>query len=304
MKRFLQLSLTFCGVLFCLCVGVDFGLSELVMHSNEKELQTWDDLMHKTIDSDLIIMGNSRSWVHYNPEILDSILHVNSYNLGYDGSSLNRQIQRYHIYRKRNRKPKFIVQNIDFFSLQYVVGYQKEQFLPYFLNKDMRKEFYRQEPFNFADKYLPLYRYRGTKIYKILRHHPPLRTKGYQGQDLLWDGELFNSLDSITFCISDTTARMFDDYLKSTQEDTIKTVFVYAPIYSGVISKATNWAKMQDTFQYYADKYGIMVLDYSKLDICRDTAYFYNAMHLNRRGAEIFSDTLARDLKRLGFTNP
>ena len=37
------------------------------------------------------------------------------------------------------------------------------------------------------------------------------------------------------------------------------------------------------------------------MDICYDTTYFYNAMHLNKIGAEIFSDTLANDIKRLGI---
>ena len=53
----------------------------------------------------------------------------------------------------------------------------------------------------------------------------------------------------------------------------------------------------------YADKYEIPVLDYTYMNICYDTAYFFNAMHLNKTGAEIFSDTLANDIKRLGIIN-
>ena len=44
-------------------------------------------------------------------------------------------------------------------------------------------------------------------------------------------------------------------------------------------------------------KYSIEFYDYSNDSLCFDKKYFYNASHLNNTGAEIFSKTLARDLK-------
>ena len=43
------------------------------------------------------------------------------------------------------------------------------------------------------------------------------------------------------------------------------------------------------------------ILDYTHNPICYDTAYFYNAQHLNRKGAEKFSRILAHDLDSLGY---
>ena len=54
-------------------------------------------------------------------------------------------------------------------------------------------------------------------------------------------------------------------------------------------------------YQRIADKYDIPVLDYSHMSICNDTSFFYNAMHMNVKGAERFSDTLAHDIKEMGF---
>ena len=59
--------------------------------------------------------------------------------------------------------------------------------------------------------------------------------------------------------------------------------------------------QMHDNFQKYANKYNIPILDYTDMDICYDTAFFYNSMHLNKKGANIFTDSLANDIKRLGF---
>ena len=49
------------------------------------------------------------------------------------------------------------------------------------------------------------------------------------------------------------------------------------------------------------DKYDIPILDYTYMDICYDTTYFYNAMHLNALGADLFSEKLAHDLASQGF---
>ena len=58
---------------------------------------------------------------------------------------------------------------------------------------------------------------------------------------------------------------------------------------------------MHSAYKKIADKYGIPILDYMTMSLCKDTTYFYNAMHLNKKGSEIFSDSLAHDLKRLGI---
>ncbi len=52
-----------------------------------------------------------------------------------------------------------------------------------------------------------------------------------------------------------------------------------------------------------ASKYNVPILDYTHDSICYDTAYFYNAQHLNRKGAEKFSLQLAHDLKAIGVMN-
>ena len=49
-----------------------------------------------------------------------------------------------------------------------------------------------------------------------------------------------------------------------------------------------------------AKAFDIPVLDYSNMEICSDSTYFYNAMHLNKKGSKLFSDSLANDIRRLG----
>jgi hypothetical protein len=50
-----------------------------------------------------------------------------------------------------------------------------------------------------------------------------------------------------------------------------------------------------------ACEFHIPILDYSDIPMCYDTAYFYNATHLNKTGAELFTTKLAHDIDSIGF---
>jgi lysophospholipase L1-like esterase len=72
-------------------------------------------------------------------------------------------------------------------------------------------------------------------------------------------------------------------------------------LFSGATGKISNPDLMYETYRNLADRHGIPILDYTDMWICHDTTYFYNAMHLNKAGAEIYTDSLANDVKRLGI---
>ena len=53
------------------------------MRSNKNRIyEAWNQIYTDTTNYDLIIAGNSRAYVQYDPIIVDSICHINSYNLG------------------------------------------------------------------------------------------------------------------------------------------------------------------------------------------------------------------------------
>lgn len=303
MKRFITNILLFVLPSMSVLAVIDYFYSKAAVKSNVDEIEAWYDLMHGQIDADVIVMGNSRACFHVNPLILDSILGTSTYNIGMDGSWINRQIHKYNMFRKYNRKPKLIIQTIDHMSLKYAYGYLMEQYFPYFWNKAMRDEVLSHEPLTPWEKYIPMYRfyrrYDCAKMYNLLDSTSHLMIKGYIGMEKPWDGSTLRKLKTISFEYSDTTKAMFDDYLAKAKSEGIRVVFVYTPHYIEVKEKMDNWEEMRTTYQGFADKYGISILDYSDMTFCSDTTFFYNAMHLNKKGSEMFSDSLAHDLIRL-----
>lgn len=307
MKKFIYRILLFVLPAISVLAIVDFVYSKAAAKSNYFSIEAWYDLMNGNIDADVIVMGSSRAWVHVNPQILDSVLNTTTYNIGIDGSCINRQIHKYNVFRNLNRKPKLIIQNIDQASLGYTKGYQKAQIFPYFWNSEMRSEMYASEALSVWEKYIPLYRFyrnfdRAT-LNGMIKNTKRTLTNGYEGKNRHWDGTAFSKVKSIKFNVNDTTLTMFDEYLAKAKAEGINIVFVYTPLFNGAIKKMENIEEMYATYQRLADKYDIPILNYWNMDICSDTAYFYNAMHLNKRGAEIFSDSLANDIKRLGILN-
>ena len=93
---------------------------------------------------------------------------------------------------------------------------------------------------------------------------------------------------------------IFEKYLAQCQKEGIHVVMVYAPFYIGATRKMGHGVdSMFAIYQSFADRYGCDILNYIYDSISYDTLNFYNASHMNHRGAEQFSIKLANDLKEL-----
>lgn len=305
MKRFCQVILFFLVILCCINICLDLYVTHSLQQCQSRKFVGWSDITQKQLDADLLIMGNSRAWSMYSPAILDSILHVSTYNLGMDGSPLNRQIMKYDIYRHfQQRKPRYVIMNIDYMTMGWRFGYEREQFFPYIQNEYMRKEIRKIEPFNVAELYIPMYRYLTYKGVRDLLAESRWEDgvyKGYLGEDEEWDEEFYKQIETLHFVKDDRTITMLDSFLMSCKQEEIDVLFCYAPIYSGISQKIDNFQEMLDTYQEYADRYDIRTLNYMESSLCDDTFYFRNATHMNKRGAELFSIRLAEDLEKLGI---
>ena len=304
MKRFVRTIFLMLGIIVAVSVIFDAYVTYRLQNSRQRKYVMWNDIIQRQIDADLLIMGNSRAWVQYDPAIIDSIMGGNCYNLGINGSPLNRQIVKYNIYRHYQYKPKCIVVNIDCFTLTWRDGYEREQFFPYLMYPYVRNEIRKVEPFSIGELYIPLCRYLTySGIYSLLKEcqADDELYKGYRGGDWAWDPTTYNKIVHYHFTVNDSTVEMFDRFLMERKTDGIKILFCHAPIYAGFTQKVDNLQEMYDMYQTIADKYNIPILDYSYDAICGDTTYFYNAMHLNQKGAEKFSRKLALDLDSMGI---
>lgn len=309
MKKFIGISLFLAAIIYGINFGMDILISNKFQHNTNRKYVGWNEIIHQQLNADIVIMGSSRAWVQYNPFVLDSILSINSYNLGIDGSNINRQITKYNVYAHyQNSIPKCILINIDYVSTLFCgTGYEREQFFPMMIDPYLRKEICQVEPFSFPELYIPIYRYTTYKgLYLVLKeasYNGMSIYKGYQGQESLWNGEAYNDMEIFHFQPDERALEMFNDFLRERQSEGIQIIFCYAPIYSGLTEKVDNMEEVYNIYETLSQRFQIPIIDYNYDKMCSDTTLFYNATHLNKKGAEIFSVKLAHDLDSLGIIN-
>lgn len=307
MKRFLvKLGIT-AAALMAVAWGLDLIITHNLKRSDARMFSTYNAIYSDTLQCDAVVMGSSRGQVQYDVRILDSIAELNCYNLSVDGRCIDAEVVIYNAYRHHAPKPRVIIQNIDWGTLQMSNGYEREQYLPYLDKDDLYRQTKDSEGFNWADRWLPLVRYAGYRNVILEGLGLPAKMarpgniyKGYIAVDAPWDGSALQQIDTLGFVCNPEAVDIFDRYLAQCQEEGVRVVMVYAPFYIGATQKMGSAVdSMFALYQSFADRYGCDILNYTYDSISFDTLNFYNASHLNRRGAELFSTKLAKDLKKL-----
>ena len=312
MRRFIiKLGITAIALLV-VAWGLDIVITHNLKHSDARMFSTYNAIYSDTLQCDAVVMGSSRGQVQYDARILDSITGLDCYNLSVDGRCIDAEVVIYNAYRHHAPKPRLIIQNIDWGTLQMSNGYEREQYLPYLNMDDLYGQTYKNEGFNWTDRCIPLKRYSGYRnvIFEGLGLPAKLARprniyKGYSATEKEWDGAAFRQIDTLGLTVNPEAVEIFDRYLAQCQAEGIQVVMVYAPFYIGATQKMGSAVdSMFALYQDFADRYGCQILNYTYDSICYDTAYFYNASHMNRQGAELFSTKLAHDLKVLLKESP
>lgn len=311
MKKFFKNSLLFVLVIIVLAIPMDIFISEGLKKGNNAwgEYNTWSDIYDSQVDAELVIYGSSRAWRHIDPKIIENKTGISSYNLGIDGHNFWLQHLRHKTFLEENTKPKYIILSVDIWSLKKGNElYNAEQFLPYMLfDKDIFDYTNSYKGFSIADYYLPLIRYIGNKnaVVESLENSFSFkklklkRKKGYQGWNKVWNTDFSEVKKKMKFfeAIPDPVLiSLFDDFLSECAKKDIKVVLVYTPEYFEGQNFVKNRKEIISLFEGFSDKNNIPFLDYSSNSICTKKEFFYNASHLNKKGAEAFTSLLVNDL--------
>lgn len=314
MRKFIIKSLGLGLLILSLAIALDYMISMGLRRTDCYRYQVFNEIFKDNLDYDMLIMGNSRGFSHFNPRIIDSICHVNSYDLGLGGYAINAQISEYHCYKAHNGVPKTIVQQVDFMTLNMEEDirhqHDSERFFPTVYDKTMRKEL-RQLGYGFWELYCPLYRYNGyQKVIKDglleflrIRHYVERSTyKGFSPERGKWNGKNAASMDSINTLMNERAVALFERYLDECKKDGVYVLLVNSPVYSQTTKKVRNLDKLNHYFDSIAQKYGFKYLNYTEnYPLCDDTLNFCVSVHMNPEATDRFSTDFANDLISLGL---
>lgn len=312
MKNFLMQIILFILPILIVAYFADIFLSHELKKSKNEELGVWNAVFEGRVDSDVLIYGASRAMTAFDPAILSKCLRSPVYNLGISGHNFWLEYLRHAELLKYNKKPKLIILSVDMSTfIKRSDLYRLEQFLPYMLTDPMIKNFTSSyQGYTSWDYRIPVVRYFGQpKIFllalKVFFNSSSLniadRVQGYLSVDQAWNENNFilskKKMKSGYRVVFDrATIELFNQFLEECREQHIQVVFVYAPEeIEGQNLEGKYREQVMDLLKQFSKKYQIPFYDYSNNSISFQKKYFYNAQHLNKNGAKLFSSEFCQD---------
>lgn len=272
---------------------------------------TFNRIVDGDVNAAIVVAGSSRALTHFDPRVIERATGRTAYNIGINGSQIDMQVAVFKTYLKHNAKPSLLVYSLDSFTFVTSHGdvYFPGQYLPYLREDDIYEALRAIDPGMWKAKYLPLYGYAvkdmnftwARGLAGMAGWNPAEdRYLGFQPRHSGWTGdfERFKEThrDGVRFEIEAAGVRQLDDLLRLCQEQGIRVLLVYSPVYYEMQALEKNRDQIFARFSELGGRYGAPLWDYSGSPVSLRQDYFYNSQHLNAEGAAAFSDEFARAL--------
>ena len=313
MKRFIYKTILYAAPILLFLLGLDIFISHR-LKQNEMlaygEISTWNDIYTNNVNSDILIYGSSRAAEHYNPEIITKELNHSTYNFGMEGCDMLGEYFRHLEFLRNNTKlPKLIIFNLD--TNIHTTNkketkediskiYREDQLLPYmFFNPKMYLNIKEShiDGFNWASIYFPMYRYTGRKgiLFDILEKTEG-RDRGFNPNNEVYDpNKKKHDINDVSgynhFYLSKIRLSLLEKIIYFCKANNIEIVFVNSPSFY-TYKNYINYKEIIENNKKIANKHNIKYLDFSDFPLNKDPKYFRNIMHLNEKGANVFSKML------------
>lgn len=299
------------GIIFLITLFIiNFITTEGLKKNTSNVYDVWNKIYKGEINSKLIINGSSIAEVQISPQIIDSTLSTTSYNFGMSGYSFLMQKARYDVFLEHNKQPDIIIQIVGDGTFCKKEGlFQLSQFLPYLDDPIITNATQKYEGLTFSDYNIPFFKYsgkfktitKGVASFCNVEFLTSNRYKGYASNNVKWDSRFDDfkeeNPNGKKIDISDTIVSLFESYLYTETQKGTKIILVFTPTFTELEKYMLNRNKVINLYKSISKKHNILFLDYSKSDFTMSKELFYNANHLNKKGAELFTKKLALDIK-------
>lgn len=254
---------------------------------------------------DVLFLGTSRTQVHINPRITDSILQLNTYNAGKAGASSLEVRMLIEAYLTNHKAPKYLVYNIDHLSILNADKVPNSALYLFFLDNEaishgLESTYERV----YLMKYIPF-----TRIMNLDDYYRNLGIQGNIGQREIQKGPIYykgfasndnSKLKKIKITkpveIKVPSLEEMNRIISICEQNKIKLIFHYGPILFKN-NEPTSFQRVKE-IESLAEQKGINFL---KLDTLKtfEQNDFFDMVHLNRDGTEKYSVIFANALKPL-----
>lgn len=265
-----------------------------------------NDLMQGNQPCDVLFIGSSRVFIQVNANLFDSLCGTNSYNGGIDGAAIAEMEVITRHYLKSHPSPKYIFIGVDEKNLMNTEIWEYPRFFPYLKDKDVAALSRYQKEMLLA-RYLPpvalTYYDDPKKIQGILA----IRNKG----DLFYKKTKgFNDAkkDSVTalspakdadYNIDSDGMRALNHIIEMCIAHNAKPIVCITPFFKEDADNSVKHNNYLEKLNSVLKPHNVPCLDYSADSTFFNRKYYRDGTHLNKAGAYIFTQKLAREFKRM-----
>jgi hypothetical protein len=296
---------------FGLILLVALLISHLIYLFLEKGIQQFSsysyprlvEIIEGKTNYDMLFFGTSRTQVHINPRITDSILQLNTYNAGKAGASSLEVRMLLEAYLTKHKAPKYMVYNIDHLSILNADKVPNSALYLFFLdNEAIARGLETTYDRVFLMKYIPF-----TRIMNLDDYYRNIGIQGNRGQTEIQKGSIYykgfasndnSKLKKIKAVkpieIAVPSLVEINKIISVCAQNKIKLIFHYGPIL---------WQNGQETsFQRVKEIEALAMqknIDFLTLDTLKtfEQKDFYDMVHLNRDGTTKYAVIFAHALK-------
>ena len=262
-------------------------------------------------NSDLVLLGSSRCWAHFDPHFFEKTFKQKSVNIGVDGhSELSMVYLRLKDYLSRNEPPKYAILNLDpFMSAGNEINnnnfVHKNDFARYSFFPDKKNLlFVDYFKFSLVEKYIPLYSFFKYKILDdclFIKESNDFIKYGYEIHNYGWDTIANPVTDKMkeTFFTKEqipTIINSLERVRELCTEYNIKLLCIQTPVYKVIHDEVV--------FSYANEickTLNITFIDSNLEYIRNDIKYFYNSYHLNKKGVDEMNLFLSNNIELKSF---
>ena len=291
-------------------IAAGYAVREIIYcglrENKEGIFDKYNTIFLKKNNYETVIIGSSRAESHFSCRMIDSVLHTDSYNIGIQGASLPFALDVFNAYLANSTFPENVIFNIDHHinTCDNDTVFMFPRYFPYLKNKTLYKALEKRDKRFSAFRYAPFYglAYMGDNyFYSAMRgfFNKPGKYdlkyyKGYTSiMDVKWkykpyyacdEDIMYNRIDSIAALCKMHHANLF---------------LVISPIYYKASDLILNRSALIEKLKAKAASDNIMLMDYSNDQISKDSTLFADPYHLKEKGAELFTEELTEDLKKV-----
>ena len=303
MKLFIKNSIVFSILL----ITILFLLQGLVsLRIKGKTVRGYDNLeVTSHSNADLVLLGSSRCWAHFDPAFFDKTFRLKSINLGVDGhTEIATTLLRLKNYLSRNHPPKYAILSFDPFMVAGNVNdnqnfvhkdaYSRYSFFPSEINAPLVNHF----KFNWKEKYIPLYSVFKNRLFLdclTLKNSVDYPKYGFEKHTEQWDTvkkPITNILKKIFFKDNDipSITEALDELNQFCLKNIIKLLCIQTPVYKIIADEKAFRVPSE-----ICKKLDIPFVDVNEKSIQDDIRFFYNSNHLNSKGVENMNSYLKKN---------